>query len=139
MACSSAASKFTVRRRPSVLVAPAASTPRELKRLSDIDQEDRLWCQFSNLHFYRRNESMGGKDPVGVIREALAKALVPSYPFAGWLREHCWSQAARLSSDHDRRRCPANATNTREHGGTHERERKGKYSLRDVAACSVFD
>jgi len=88
MAFSSAAPKFTVRRRPAVLVVPAAPTPRELKRLSIFDEQDSLRVQISNIHFYRRNNSMGGKDPVRVIREALAKALVLYYPFAGRLREH---------------------------------------------------
>ena len=88
MASSSAAPKFTVRRRPAVLVVPAAPTPRELKRLSIFDEQDSLRVQISNIHFYRRNEYMGSKDPVQVIREALAKALVPYYPFAGRLREH---------------------------------------------------
>jgi len=88
MACSSAPPKFTVRKRPAVLVAPAAPTPRELKRLSVFDEQDSMRFQISNLHFYRRDESMGGKDPVRVIQEALAKALVPYYPFAGRLREH---------------------------------------------------
>ncbi|KAG2560976.1 hypothetical protein PVAP13_8KG115300 [Panicum virgatum] len=88
MACSSAAPKFTVRRRPAVLVAPAAPMPHELKHLSDIDQPDFLRFQVPVIQFYRRNESMGGKDPVRVIREALTKALVPYYPFAGRLREH---------------------------------------------------
>ena len=83
MASSSAAPKFTVRRRPEVLVAPAAPTPRELKRLSDFDDQVGLRFQIPIIHFYRRNESMGGKDPVQVIREALTKALVPYYPFAG--------------------------------------------------------
>ena len=82
MACSSAPPKFTVRKRPAVLVAPAAPT-RELKRLSVFDEQDSMRFQISNLHFYRRDESMGGKDPVRVIQEALAKALVPYYPFAG--------------------------------------------------------
>ena len=40
MACSSAAPKFTVRRRPEVLVAPAAPTPHELERLSDFDDQN---------------------------------------------------------------------------------------------------
>ena len=83
MASSSAAPKFTVRRRPEVLVAPAAPTPRELKRLSDFDDQVGLRFQVPVIQFYRRNESMGGKDPVRVIQEALAKALVPYYPFAG--------------------------------------------------------
>ncbi|CAL4894722.1 unnamed protein product [Urochloa decumbens] len=86
---SSAASKFTVRRRPAVLVAPAAPTPRELKRLSDIDDSDTLRLQIRTIYFYRRNEAMAaGKDPVRAIRDAVARALVPYYPFAGRLREH---------------------------------------------------
>ncbi|CAN6359267.1 unnamed protein product [Urochloa humidicola] len=89
MASSSlAASKFTVRRRPAVLVAPVAPTPRELKRLSDFDDRDSMRLQIRNLHFYRRNEAMAGKDPARVIQDALARALVPYYPFAGRVREH---------------------------------------------------
>jgi len=87
MARSSVVPKFMVRRRPAVLVVPAAPTPRELKRLSVFDEQDCMRVQISNLHFYRRNESMDGKDPAQVIRDALAKALVPYYPFAGRLRE----------------------------------------------------
>jgi len=87
MACSSVVPKFMVRRRPAVLVVPAAPTPRELKRLSVFDEQDCMRVQISNLHFYRRNESMDGKDPAQVVRDALAKALVPYYPFAGRLRE----------------------------------------------------
>ena len=68
-------------------MAPAAPTPRELKSLSDIDDQEGLRYQIPVIQFYRRNESMGAKDPVQVIREALAKALVPYYPFAGRLRE----------------------------------------------------
>jgi hypothetical protein len=55
-------------------VAPAAPTPRELKRLSDIDEIDFVRMQISVIQFYRRNESMGGKDPARVIREALANS-----------------------------------------------------------------
>jgi benzyl alcohol O-benzoyltransferase len=35
--------KFTVRRKPAALVPPEEPTPRELKRLSDIDDQDGLW------------------------------------------------------------------------------------------------
>ncbi|XP_039824287.1 benzyl alcohol O-benzoyltransferase-like [Panicum virgatum] len=100
MACSSAVPKFSVRRRPAVLVAPAAPTPRELKRLSDIDEIDFVRNQIPVIQFYRRNESMGGKDPARVIREALAKALVPYYPFAGRLREHDgWKHAVDCTGE----------------------------------------
>jgi hypothetical protein len=93
-ACSTVATiKFTVRRRPAVLVAPASPTPRELKRLSDFDDQDSLRLQIPVIHFYERMESMamGGKDDKDtavVIRDAVARALVPYYPFAGRLREH---------------------------------------------------
>ncbi|KAL6641278.1 hypothetical protein ACP70R_019459 [Stipagrostis hirtigluma subsp. patula] len=87
MASSTAALKFTVRRRPAVLVAPAAPTPRELKRLSDIDDQDGLRFHIPVIQFYRRSALMGARDPAPVIRDAVAKALVPYYPFAGRLRE----------------------------------------------------
>ncbi|CAN6299382.1 unnamed protein product [Urochloa humidicola] len=82
------ASKFTVRRRPAVLVSPAAATPRELKPLSDLDDRDSMRVQIASIYFYRRNEAMAGEDPTRVIRDAVARALVPYYPLAGRLREH---------------------------------------------------
>ncbi|KAK3150713.1 hypothetical protein QOZ80_3AG0236730 [Eleusine coracana subsp. coracana] len=82
-----AALKFIVRRHPAVLVAPVAPTPRELKRLSDIDDHDRMRFHVSAIQFYRRNESRSGVDPAMVIRDAIAKALVHYYPLAGRLIE----------------------------------------------------
>lgn len=79
--------KFIVRRLPAVLVAPAASTPRELKRLSDIDDLDNLRLHVPIIQFYRRNESMNGVDPAVVIRDAIGKALVHYHPLAGRLKE----------------------------------------------------
>jgi benzyl alcohol O-benzoyltransferase len=87
MGSATAALKFTVRRRPAELVAPAAPTPHELKPLSDIDDHDRLRFHISTIQFYRRKESMSGVDPAVVIRDAIAKALVHYYPFAGRLKE----------------------------------------------------
>ncbi|KAA8549932.1 hypothetical protein F0562_001616 [Nyssa sinensis] len=78
---------FTVRRRPTELVAPAKPTPRELKLMSDIDDQEGLRFQIPVIQFYRNDPSMGGRDPVEVIREALAQTLVFYYPFAGRLRE----------------------------------------------------
>ncbi|TKV94092.1 hypothetical protein SEVIR_9G271200v4 [Setaria viridis] len=87
MAGLTAALKFTVRRRPAELVAPAAPTPRELKLLSDIDDQESVRLHVPAILLYRRNEAMVGRDPVQVIRDAVARALVHYYPLAGRLRE----------------------------------------------------
>ncbi|XP_028770733.1 benzyl alcohol O-benzoyltransferase-like [Neltuma alba] len=78
---------FTVRRHQPELVGPAKPTPRELKLLSDLDDQDSLRAHVPLVHFYRHEASMAGKDPVKVIRDALAQTLVFYYPFAGRLRE----------------------------------------------------
>ncbi|KAJ8439374.1 hypothetical protein Cgig2_021788 [Carnegiea gigantea] len=69
---------FKVRRAAPALIPPVAPTPTEFKELSDVDDQEGL----------RGNESRGwNQDPAKVIREAVGKALVPYYPFAGRLRE----------------------------------------------------
>ncbi|CAL9106725.1 unnamed protein product [Musa textilis] len=78
---------FTVHRKKPVLVAPAGPTPHEFMRLSDIDDQDGLRFHIPVIQFYRNDPSMGGRDQAKVIREALARALVFYYPFAGRLRE----------------------------------------------------
>lgn len=78
---------FTVRRKTPELVAPAKSTPHEYKPLSDIDDQEGLRFQIPVIQFYRKDGAMEGRDPVKVIREAVAKTLVWYYPFAGRLRE----------------------------------------------------
>lgn len=78
---------FKVKRSQPELVAPATATPRELKLLSDIDDQDGLRFQIPTIQFYKYDPSMHGKDPAKVIKEAVAKALVFYYPFAGRMRE----------------------------------------------------
>ncbi|KAF7046533.1 LOW QUALITY PROTEIN: hypothetical protein CFC21_055558 [Triticum aestivum] len=82
---SSSALEFTVRRKPAVLVPPAAPTPRELKRLSDIDDQDGRF-QLPAIHFFRQHDGRDD-DPAPVLRGAIAAVLVHYYPFAGRLRE----------------------------------------------------
>ncbi|CAM0952944.1 unnamed protein product [Alopecurus aequalis] len=81
--------KFMVRRKPAVLVAPAGPTPRELKRLSDIDDQEGLRFYIPAIHFFRRHDhdGRGDVDPAPVLRDAVAAALVHYYPLAGRLRE----------------------------------------------------
>ncbi|KAA8527999.1 hypothetical protein F0562_035132 [Nyssa sinensis] len=78
---------FSVRRREPELVVPAKPTPLEIKQLSDIDDQEGFRFQVPVIMFYKSDPSMKGKDPVKVIREALAETLVFYYPFAGRLVE----------------------------------------------------
>jgi len=78
---------FTVRRCQPELVPPAAPTPREVKLLSDIDDQEGLRFNIPMMFIYRHEPSMKEKDPVKVLRHALSKALVYYYPFAGRIRE----------------------------------------------------
>lgn len=78
---------FKAVRKGPELIRPAKPTPHEFKLLSDIDDQGGLRFQVPVTNFYRRNPSMEGNDPVKAIRDAIAKALVFYYPFAGRLRE----------------------------------------------------
>ncbi|TXG66277.1 hypothetical protein EZV62_007552 [Acer yangbiense] len=78
---------FTVRRCDPELIVPAKPTPRELKPLSDIDDQDGLRFQIPVIQFYKYEPSMKGRDPVKMIRQGIAETLVFYYPFAGRLRE----------------------------------------------------
>nr|BCK60965.1 benzoyl-CoA transferase 3 [Scoparia dulcis] len=78
---------FKVTRQKPELIPPAKPTTHEFKPLSDIDDQESLRFQLPLIWFFRRNPSMEGKDPIDVIRQALAKTLVFYYPFAGRLRE----------------------------------------------------
>lgn len=78
---------LNVRRGEMKVVVPAHPTPREEKPLSDIDDQEGLRFQMPAIMFYRADPSMQGKDPVKVVKEGLAKALVFYYPFAGRLKE----------------------------------------------------
>lgn len=81
--------KYRVQRKAEELVRPAGPTPWELKRLSDIDDQNGLRFHIPVVQVYRRNASAmsSSKDPVAVVRDAVARALVHYYPFAGRLRE----------------------------------------------------
>ncbi|KAK8542866.1 hypothetical protein V6N13_136582 [Hibiscus sabdariffa] len=87
MATSPSSLVFKVHRREPELIAPAKPTVCEYKLLSDIDDQEGLRFQIPVIQFYQHNPSMQGKDPVMVIRKALAQVLVFYYPFAGRLRE----------------------------------------------------
>ncbi|CAN6180725.1 unnamed protein product [Urochloa humidicola] len=81
---------FAVRRRDPEHVVPARPTPRETKRLSDIEDQVGLRWHVPIVLFYRGRggaAGAGGDDPAAVIRRALGEALVPYYPLAGRLRE----------------------------------------------------
>ncbi|KAG6412412.1 hypothetical protein SASPL_125090 [Salvia splendens] len=87
MASINAGTTFKVSRKSPELIRPAKPTPHELRILSDIDDQDGLRFQMPLALIYRHSPSMEGRDPVRVIRDAVAVALVFYYPFAGRLRE----------------------------------------------------
>ncbi|XP_052210263.1 methanol O-anthraniloyltransferase-like [Diospyros lotus] len=83
-------SPFYVRIRNLELLPPAKPTPRVLKQLSDIDDQKALRFQLPVVMLYenkRNAPGTGRRDPVRVIREAIAEALVFYYPLAGRLIE----------------------------------------------------
>ncbi|KAF7002504.1 hypothetical protein CFC21_017991 [Triticum aestivum] len=78
---------FVARRGEPELVAPVGPTPRELKRLSDLDDQESLRFYRSVIYLYRGRPSRPRADPARIIRHGLAAALVHYYPIAGRLRE----------------------------------------------------
>ena len=64
---------FNVQRCEPEVVVPAKFTPHEFKQLSDVDDRERHHVPV--IMFYRYDQSLVGKDPVKVIREALAHCL----------------------------------------------------------------
>ncbi|KAI3851455.1 hypothetical protein MKX03_013068 [Papaver bracteatum] len=80
---------FKVKRQDPELISPAKPTPREFKYLSDIDDQDGLRFQIPVIQFYRKNDVClaSPKDPVDIIKKAIANTLVFYYPFAGRLVE----------------------------------------------------
>lgn len=85
---------FKVSRKNPELIPPAEWTPYSFKFLSDVDDQNGLRLHIPMMNFYRKNPSMEEKDPVQVIRGAIAKALVPYYPLARRLREYSGGKLA---------------------------------------------
>jgi hypothetical protein len=79
---------FPVTRTSRSLVAPSSATPRETLRLSVIDRVAGLRHLVRSLHVFDGRLGGGGgeaavRTPAETLREALGKALVDYYPFAG--------------------------------------------------------
>ncbi|CAM0914195.1 unnamed protein product [Alopecurus aequalis] len=79
--------EFTSRRGAPSLVTPARSTPRELKPLSDLDDQESMKIYNAWVYLFRGQPGRSELDPAAVVRAALAEALVHYYPLAGRLRE----------------------------------------------------
>ncbi|XP_008798875.1 acyl transferase 4-like [Phoenix dactylifera] len=69
---------FSVTRTAQSLVSPWEPTPSDTLSLSIIDRVPGLRHLVRSLHVFKH-----GQEPAKVIKEALSKALVPYYPFAG--------------------------------------------------------
>ncbi|TKW12343.1 hypothetical protein SEVIR_5G030000v4 [Setaria viridis] len=81
----------TVRRTSRSYVRPAADTPSGSLELSAVDRVVGMRHMVRSLHVFRPRHRVRGEEedeqrsPARVVREALAKALVDYYPFAGRL------------------------------------------------------
>ncbi|KAJ6802530.1 putative 3'-N-debenzoyl-2'-deoxytaxol N-benzoyltransferase [Iris pallida] len=71
---------FAVSKKPPVLVAPAAATPSGYLPLSYFDRLPAQNFFIETIFVYRH-----GVEPARVVREAVARVLVPYYPLAGRL------------------------------------------------------
>ncbi|KAL5728622.1 hypothetical protein ACHQM5_001687 [Ranunculus cassubicifolius] len=87
MALSSSSLVFKVKRSQPEFIGPVEPTPYEFKNLSDIDDQEGLRFHIPGVLIFKKSETMEGKDPVEVIKEAISKTLVYYYPLAGRLRE----------------------------------------------------
>ncbi|KAJ6810648.1 uncharacterized protein M6B38_103965 [Iris pallida] len=67
-----------VTKKPPALVAPCEPTPTGYHPLSLLDRLPAMRSYVHMIHVFR-----SGREPARVIREALARALVPYYPVAG--------------------------------------------------------
>nr|GMC80876.1 mitochondrial carnitine/acylcarnitine carrier-like protein [Ipomoea batatas] len=74
---------FCVRRSKPQLILPETETSRDVKQVSDIDDQGSLRVQVAVLMAYKNNQEMGWLDPVEVIKIGLGKALVLYHPLAG--------------------------------------------------------
>lgn len=79
---------FPVTRTSSTLVTPSSATPQETLRLSVIDRVAGLRHLVRSLHVFDGKVAAAGEGgqtpaPAKTVREALGKALVEYYPFAG--------------------------------------------------------
>ncbi|XP_062230690.1 acyl transferase 4-like [Phragmites australis] len=78
---------FPVTRTSRLLVAPSSPTPQETLWLSVIDRVAGLRHLVRSLHVFdgaaAASRGEGGEQPAKTLREALGKALVDYYPFAG--------------------------------------------------------
>lgn len=87
---------FNVIRKNPEFIRPSKPAPESRPKvllLSDIDDQDGLRFQIPVIQFYRHDDHsyssnhLKQRDPVEIIREAIARTLVFYYPFAGRLKE----------------------------------------------------
>ncbi|PON55350.1 Transferase [Parasponia andersonii] len=76
MAAPTASLMFKVRRSHPEAIVPAKATPKELKLLSDIDEQEGLRFHIPVIQFYKHEASMKVRDPVTVISDAVAEMLI---------------------------------------------------------------